>query len=291
MKICTKCKVETPMSEITIGGKGSWCKSCSREYVKRFRLTQRGKAYSVYNNMLERCYNINGVRYEKYGGAGVIVCDEWLSENGFENFFLWYKKQENIKENYQLDKDIICNEKNIKPHIYSPETCKFVSREKNQRNYSDLLKNNTSGYTGVVLNKNKKTWDFRLTRSLLHNINRGGFLTALEAAKAREACIIVNNLDFKLEHVGTTMNINEYSNKKAYTFYGSSNYSMIRKKCNKYTGTVKLSDGTRKSIGMHETEYLASKEYNNIIKMLKIEKINKKSILFGFENIKKGGLI
>ena len=63
---------------------------------------------------------------------------------------------------------------------------------------------------------------------------------------------------------------------------------MIRKKCNKYTGTVKLLDGTRKSIGMHETEYLASKEYNNIVKMLKIEKINKKSILFGFENIKKG---
>ena len=98
MKICTKCKVETPVSEITIGGKGSWCKSCSKEYVKRFRLTQRGKAYSIYNNMLERCYNTNGVRYEKYGGAGVVVCNEWLNENGFENFFLWYKTQEEIKE-------------------------------------------------------------------------------------------------------------------------------------------------------------------------------------------------
>ena len=196
--------MKTPESEIIQGGQGSWCKKCSREYVQRFRGTERGKAYNVYRGMLERCYNPKATRYLKYGGAGVIVCDEWLGEEGFNNFFSWYQSQPNAENaSYQLDKDVYCNANNIKPHKYSSETCQFISREENQRNYSTLLVNNTSGYTGVT--KNKKSWCFRLTRTNGNNINKSGFKTALEAAKAREAYIIAYSMNFKLEHVGTTM--------------------------------------------------------------------------------------
>lgn len=49
------------------------------------------------------------------------------------------------------------------------------------------------------------------------------------------------------------MNINEkpYEN---FTYYGSSNYSMIIKKREKFTGTVRLLNGKRKSIGSYNTE-------------------------------------
>lgn len=287
MKICTKCKVETPDEMMTQSGKGSWCKQCSKEYTQRFRGTQRGQAYNTYRGMLERCYNPKATRYEKYGGAGITVCDEWLGEEGFNHFFEWWSKQPNNTDNsYQLDKDVICNSKKIKPHIYSPETCQFISRATNQRNYSTLLKNNTSGYTGVTKNKNGITWDFRLHREHFSNINRSGFRTALEAAKSREALIISNNLNYKLEYVGSSMKLSE-APKEPYTFYGSSNYSNIRKSKGKYTGVIHTPKGKRKSIGVFPTEHIAAEERNRQISELKLEAINKPSILFGFKTIEK----
>lgn len=289
MKICTKCKIETPEDLMVQSGSSSWCKLCAAQYTKRFRGTERGRAYTTYNGMLARCYDSKASRYSKYGGAGVTVCDEWLGEEGFNNFFSWYKTQPNSNSStYQLDKDILCNNKGIKPHYYSPKTCQFVSRVENQRNYSSLLINNTSGYTGVTLNKDKVTWSFRLHREHTSNINRSGFKTALEAAKARETLIISESLNFKLEYVGTTMNLSE-APEETYTHYSTSNYSMIRKvaKSGKYTGTVKLFNGTRKSIGQHSSEYLAAKSYNNMLIQLGIESINKQSLLFGFSTITK----
>lgn len=289
MKICTKCKIETPKSMMIQGGEGSWCKQCSKEYTQRFRGTERGKAYNTYYGMLNRCYEPSSTRYSKYGGAGVTVCAEWLGDKGFDNFFIWYQMQPNSSNNsYQIDKDVICNSKGIKPHYYSPETCQYVSRSENQRNYSSLLVNNTSGYTGVTLNKDGVSWDLRLHREHAGNITRSKFSSALEAAKARETFIVVNELDFKLEYVGSTMDLSE-APKEPYTFYSSSNYSMIRKvaKSGKYTGTIKLLNGARKSIGTHFTEREASEAYTKLVHQLGVEHINKPSRLFGFGSITK----
>lgn len=287
MKICTKCKVETPDSEMIQGGNGSWCKQCSKEYSKRFRGTNRGKAYIVYYDMLNRCYNPKAARYEKYGGAGVIVADEWLGEEGFNKFFEWWSKQpNNLDPSYQLDKDIICNSKRIKPHMYSPNTCQFVSRSDNQRNFSTLLNNNTSGYTGVTKNKNGITWDFRLHREHSTNINRSGFKTALEAAKSREAFIIVNDLNFKLEHVGSSMLLTERPNDFKF-FYASSNYNCISQSKGKFTGVINLPNGARKSIGAHLTERQAAEKRNEMIHSLNVLEFNTLSYLFGYGVITK----
>ena len=287
MKICTKCKIETPDSEMIQGGKGCWCKACSREYTRRFRGTDRGRAYGTYEGMIERCYNSKKTRYEKYGGSGVTVCNEWLGDEGFNNFFTWYKKQPNsFNKHYQIDKDIICNSKGIKPHYYSPETCKFVNRSENQRNYSTLLKNNTSGYTGVTKDKNKKTWNFRLHRDILGNINRGGFLSSLEAAKSREALIVLYELNFKLENIGSSMMLKERPEEFT-TFYKSSNYNCIYKYKKKYTSNIILNSGKRKSIGTYSTEKEASYARNNMINELSLSEINPISYLFGFGTIKK----
>lgn len=287
MKICTKCKVETLDSEMIQNGKGSWCKQCSREYTQRFRGTPRGQAYNAYIGMLERCYNPKAKRYNKYGGSGITVADEWLGEEGFNKFFEWWSKQpNNLDPSYQLDKDILCNSKGIKPHMYSPDTCQFVSRSDNQRNFSTLLNNNTSGYTGVTKNKNGITWDFRLHREHSTNINRSGFRTALEAAKSREALIISNDLNFKLEHVVSSMDLNERPADFNY-FYASSNYNCIRKAKGKFTGVVNLSDGTRKSIGTYLTEREAASKRNELIHSLNVLEFNTLSYLFGYGVITK----
>ena len=79
------------------------------------------KIYYTWNAMLSRCYS---ERYqEKYPTyKDVTVYEEWYN---FQNFAKWF--EENYKEDFQLDKDIL--QKGNK--IYSPETCCFVPQEIN----------------------------------------------------------------------------------------------------------------------------------------------------------------
>ena len=80
------------------------------------------KSYSVWRNILERCYN------EKYRAKfptyrDCSVCKEWLK---YSNFKRWYS--ENYVEGYNLDKDILVKGNKL----YSPETCCFVPQEINK---------------------------------------------------------------------------------------------------------------------------------------------------------------
>ena len=84
------------------------------------------KCYRTWHSMLERCYNSNGSRYNRYGGRGVIVCEEW---HNFQNFAKWYEENyyEINEEEMQLDKDILIKSNKI----YSSQTCVFVPKRIN----------------------------------------------------------------------------------------------------------------------------------------------------------------
>lgn len=84
---------------------------------------------STHASMINRCYNVNDISYKRYGGKGVVVCDEWL--NDFMAFYNWAISN-GWEEGLQLDKDIKGNGK-----LYSPETCIFVTRKINCRNKSN----------------------------------------------------------------------------------------------------------------------------------------------------------
>ena len=94
-------------------------------------------AYNRWHSMLDRCYNKNHPRYKTYGEKGIRVCDEW---HLFSNYMKWF--DENNIDGYEVDKDF-CGLK-----LYSPETCRFVSKSDNsreamtRRDYSDLRKDN-----------------------------------------------------------------------------------------------------------------------------------------------------
>lgn len=47
---------------------------------------QRKPLYSVYNGMMQRCYNENCDKFKFYGGRGITVCDRWRGDEGYENF-------------------------------------------------------------------------------------------------------------------------------------------------------------------------------------------------------------
>lgn len=99
------------------------------------------KVKTLWRNMLNRCYNPKKERYEYYGGAGVTVCDSWLDEYEFyksiqtlENYDKWINDINNI---YSLDKDSL-SKTDVK--VYSPETCKFITREKQNQLHKDVSK-------------------------------------------------------------------------------------------------------------------------------------------------------
>lgn len=74
-------------------GKSKSCGCLERELVREKALErERNKPYHIqmrsrYNSMISRCYNLNNLRYPDYGGRGIKVCDRWLGESGFDNFY------------------------------------------------------------------------------------------------------------------------------------------------------------------------------------------------------------
>ena len=62
------------------------CGCLQRELVQECNTTH-GKSntptYHVWENMWQRCTNPKGDRYNRYGGRGITVCDDWAS---FESF-------------------------------------------------------------------------------------------------------------------------------------------------------------------------------------------------------------
>lgn len=97
--------------------------SISRNYKDYIR------EYRIWNTMKRRCYNPSCDMYSSYGGRGIKVCDRWLGEDGFVNFYNDMGKRP-VDDNgrvYQIDR-IDTNSD------YSPENCRWVPAIKNARN-------------------------------------------------------------------------------------------------------------------------------------------------------------
>ena len=74
--------------------------------------------------MKQRCYNPNRLKYSRYGGRGIKICDEWL--NSFDSFYNWA-----INNGYssELQIDRIDNDGD-----YCPENCRWVTLWENTLN-------------------------------------------------------------------------------------------------------------------------------------------------------------
>lgn len=95
------------------------------EYRPRTHGLTNHPLYSVWHNVKDRCHNPNSSSYNRYGGKGVTVCDEW--RESFESFYLW-AIQSGYQKGLQIDKDLIGN-----GLLYSPATCCWLTLQQNSR--------------------------------------------------------------------------------------------------------------------------------------------------------------
>jgi thymidylate synthase len=87
--------------------------------------------YSVWNEMLHRCYDTTRQHYSEYGGQGVFVAERW---HDFNNFLSDAPRLPNAllkrayPDEYELDKDYYATNQ------YGPETCLWLTRKEQNIN-------------------------------------------------------------------------------------------------------------------------------------------------------------
>lgn len=94
------------------------------------------RIYNIYCTMKARCYNSNSEEYHNYGGRGIVICKEWLGENGIENFAKWaYENGYNESADFgQCTIDRIDVNGN-----YEPSNCRWTTNKEQMRNLRSTI--------------------------------------------------------------------------------------------------------------------------------------------------------
>lgn len=143
------------------------------------------RLYKIWCQMKQRCNNSNNTAYHRYGGRGIIVCDEWA--NDFMIFYDW-----SLCNGYSNDLSIdrIDNDGN-----YEPSNCRWATTKIQQRNTTRIHKHNKTGFRGVsyIKDRGKFKSGIRVNGKSVHI---GYFKCRYCAALSYDDYVIKN----KLEH-------------------------------------------------------------------------------------------
>ena len=198
---CQYCgkEFEAQISSIKRGNTKS-CGCQSKKYNNPHGLTQH-RLYQTWKMMKDRCYNENAKAYKDYGARGIQVCERWMDINNFieDMYPTW-------EEGLTLDRiDVNGN--------YEPDNCRWTTSNIQMQNTRDIMSTNKSGYRGVSWNKKLSKWVTQIVVNSI-KIHIATYPTALEAAKAYERYVRLNNLEHNFTPALTEEEIEELNLKQ-----------------------------------------------------------------------------
>lgn len=94
-------------------------------YRHGFATKKRHPLYLAYYNMMSRCYNPKNKKYPRYGGRGILVCDNWKDKINFWNWAI----SAGWSEGLTLDRILLDGN-------YEPKNCQWMNLKENSRKKS-----------------------------------------------------------------------------------------------------------------------------------------------------------
>lgn len=98
------------------------------------------RLYSIFSGMKKRCYNTNSQFYKNYGGRGIEICDEWLSD--YQNFKKW------AWENGYSD-ELSIERVNVNGN-YEPSNCTWIDMRLQAKNRTNVAAIEYNGKTYTI---------------------------------------------------------------------------------------------------------------------------------------------
>ena len=177
---CPTCGDEfKTLTNNVVAGTTSGCKKCA----KKTHGLSRTKIYSVWGNEIRRCTNSEHEYYNRYGGRGISVSEEFMK---FDRWMKYISSLDNaFGENLSIDR--IDNDGN-----YERGNLRWATRNVQSRNTRKIYDNNTSGYRGVSKNGNRHKAQIYVDKKPIY---LGSFTYPYTAAYIYDSYIIVNNLE------------------------------------------------------------------------------------------------
>lgn len=108
--------------------------------VNGIKVEQRNRLSNIYRGMKRRCYSPKARNYKNYGGRGITICDEWLSDKS--SFMNWAIKN-GYEDNLTIDRiDVDGN--------YEPSNCRWSTVHDQVRNTRRNVHIKFNGDTYVI---------------------------------------------------------------------------------------------------------------------------------------------
>lgn len=160
-KVRCECGKEylVPDTELIYGRRTS-CKECSHPTQTHGKT--HTKLFDVWQSMKQRCYDKHNNNYKNYGGRGIRICDEWLSN--FMNFYNW-AMDNGYQKGLSIDRiDVNGN--------YEPSNCRWVTMKEQASNKRN---NHLITYKGET--KHLQYWanKFNINSTTIYNRLKSGW--------------------------------------------------------------------------------------------------------------------